>query len=802
MAEHEILRILDFLGRWQLSDHISFWSEILYSLNNDRDTCISLAQTCFREVNFTQAYKFLKEGLNKKNYTENTQPSGEENNNLDESELLCRYLLTQCCIKLGKIQEAENIFTNCFVGTLSELLNNSTMSPSISPKSWKGTPVVNSNNKTASDMFSSLCNNPILLIKSIHNGSLKIPGESAGLYLMGKLFELLDLKLAALYCYVIAVDWNPMLWKAHERLVYLSCQMPQELANICCSLNTWSEKYCELENISVNGSLSSCLSIYAEESNKWTVKKVQDGNLIVTLRGTSENEDCICLNIADFFYNLEDFSSPRQQYRYKSFCLWLESVQNGHIATSLKWPYSKSFDNNFKDSEPTAKWNVIGSDRVNKAMVDIKCNNENKYRDSSCELRSGSIFEILLPLAKLLYQSEWYQCNSVIKAVESFPEPLNRLSLVTELHVKALFESNLWEECNNLCSKINPHNNRQQWINCLDLYSSCLWQLKRSVELINLANLVLQLVEKDVPQLWVVIGNCFSLHREYESSIKCFKKAVQHNPGYIYAYTLIGHEFSIIEKYDEAIQMYQRALKLDPRCHRAHWGIGYVWFKREEYYQARAHFNIALQIVPNNSTLIHYLGLCYLITHDFLTAYNTFQKGILRDPRNPWLKYHAGVVLLELERYEEALTMLTAAHRLASNEPNIHLYLGKIYAQLTRKDKALRHLNIAFDLTKDINEKQIILNLMKDLDDGIPLDSNNTHKVHGNGSSTSINSTFSNKILSSFRNHHFFPIRSDPPNPFTYQQSQTSHTLPTSSNTPIITNNHSLLLSFMPGNNP
>ncbi|KAH8739254.1 TPR repeat protein [Cryptosporidium ryanae] len=786
---YDLLSILSFLDKWQLYDHTRFWGEVISKLLDTKKAKIQVSKLFIKDINLQEALNYLT------NSEDKLDGINQDVNNLSDIDLYGEYLKIKYYMKMCKIEEAENIILKICSKSLVDLANSCTISPSISPKSWKGTPVINENKKTLSSLFSTICANPTMLIKCIHTGELKIPGNSAGLYLWGNVLEELDMKVAALYCYAISLDWNPILWKSFERLISLSCQFPHELVRICCCLNNWGEKHQEYIGSSNDNLVLSTL--YKNESDSWQIKSIQEGNILITVTGKSDSEELYVLDVSDFFYNYSDSTQKRQRQRNFAFNKWLESNNDVH-SFGPSWPYNMDFES-FKLSKTTSlNKQALGS--LDLCFSGFHNSSEKFLTNDSTR---NSLFFMLHILSKLTYQVEWYLCQSFLKMLEDIPCNISTIGYVIELQVKTLFESNQWQECLNVCSSINYETNYNLWINCLDLHSSCLWQLSKSIDLINLSNLVLKIVDKNTPQLWIVIGNCFSLHKEYENSIKCFKRAIQHNPRYVYAYTLIGHELSIIEKYDEAIQMYQKALKIDPRCHRAHWGIGYVWFKREEYNQAKTHFSIALKVVPNNSTLIHYLGLCYLTTHDFLSAYNTFQKGILKDQRNPWLKYHAGIVLLELERYEDALTMLTAAHRLASNEPNIHLYLGKTYSQLSRKDKSLRHLNIAFDLTKDINEKQIILNMMKELESG-PIGEgkfrcSETDRVIRD-SKNGVSSLSGNKTLSSFRNHHYFPIRNDPPNPFIQHQSHQEQNLPHSAPSPIVSGAHSFLLTLMPGN--
>ena len=63
----------------------------------------------------------------------------------------------------------------------------------------------------------------------------------------------------------------------------------------------------------------------------------------------------------------------------------------------------------------------------------------------------------------------------------------------------------------------------------LEYYSSCLWHMKKQVELAHLAYTAL---EKSlfVPEAWIVFGNSYSLQKEHENALKFFNRAIQLNP--------------------------------------------------------------------------------------------------------------------------------------------------------------------------------------------------------------------------------------------------------------------------------
>jgi len=60
----------------------------------------------------------------------------------------------------------------------------------------------------------------------------------------------------------------------------------------------------------------------------------------------------------------------------------------------------------------------------------------------------------------------------------------------------------------------------------LDWLSTALWHLQKEVDLSALTSDLMQ-TERNHVATWIAAGNCFSLHKEHETAIKFFKRAIQ-----------------------------------------------------------------------------------------------------------------------------------------------------------------------------------------------------------------------------------------------------------------------------------
>jgi anaphase-promoting complex subunit 3 len=141
----------------------------------------------------------------------------------------------------------------------------------------------------------------------------------------------------------------------------------------------------------------------------------------------------------------------------------------------------------------------------------------------------------------------------------------------------------------------------------MEVYSNVLWQLKKETDLAYLSH---ELIEADrlSPQAWCAIGNSFSLQREHEQAIKCFKRATQLDPKFAYAFTLQGHEHVANEESEKALFAYRCAISADHRHYNGRYGLGQVFEKMGKFDIAEQHYRFAAQINPTNALLAVRIG--------------------------------------------------------------------------------------------------------------------------------------------------------------------------------------------------
>jgi anaphase-promoting complex subunit 3 len=244
----------------------------------------------------------------------------------------------------------------------------------------------------------------------------------------------------------------------------------------------------------------------------------------------------------------------------------------------------------------------------------------------------------------------------------------------------------------------------------MEVYSTILWHLKEEVQLSYLAQQLTEF-DRNCAATWCVVGNCFSLQKEHETSLKFLKRAIQVDPDFTYAYTLSGHEHISSENWDKALTYFRNAIRLDPRHYNAWYGLGQIYYSQEKYGPAEVHFRKALEINPCSSVLYCYIGMVLNEQKKSLEALQMLSRALEIDPTNSLAQFKKASVLFSEERYDEALAELQILKERAPKEAPIYFLMGKIYKKKSKLHKAMNCLTTALDFdTKSANYIKMAIN--------------------------------------------------------------------------------------------
>ncbi|XP_053952760.1 cell division cycle protein 27 homolog [Anastrepha ludens] len=289
-----------------------------------------------------------------------------------------------------------------------------------------------------------------------------------------------------------------------------------------------------------------------------------------------------------------------------------------------------------------------------------------------------------------------YQCKAAIKHFENnIPKHHLCSSWVQSVIGLAYYELREYESAVSVFKDI--HEAEQYRLDYMEIYSSSLWHLQKEVDLSALAqDLINQ--DKTSPVTWCVAGNCFSLHKEHETAIKFFKRAVQVDPDFVYSYTLLGHELVLTEELDKAADYFHAAVSRDPRHYNAWFGMGTIYSKQEKYELAELYYIKALKINPQNSVILVHIGAMQYFMQKKEQALQTLNTAAMLDPKNPLARFHRGSIYFSLGKHQEALRELEELKEVVPKESVVFYLIGKIHKTLGNVDSALMHFSWATDL--------------------------------------------------------------------------------------------------------
>lgn len=352
---------------------------------------------------------------------------------------------------------------------------------------------------------------------------------------------------------------------------------------------------------------------------------------------------------------------------------------------------------NEKDKKEKEKIETITSND-SKVLLHNSLNNAQTMAHHVLALKKQSA-EGLMALLRELGQSylhlAQYNCKEAISNFGSVPKHHLKTSWVQSMMALAHYELREYEAAAGIFREI--HENEPNRMHLMEIYSTALWHLQREVSLSALAQ-DLMLQDKNSPVTWCVAGNCFSLHKEHETAIKFFKRAVQVDPDFVYSYTLLGHELVITEELDKAMSCFRTAILKDPRHYNAWFGIGTIYSKQEKYELAELHYERALKINPKNSVIMVHIGAMQFFMQKPEQALKTLNAAIAVDPKNPLCKFHRGSMYYSLGKHQEALRELEELKQIVPKESVVYYLIGKIHKNLGNVDSALMHFSWATDL--------------------------------------------------------------------------------------------------------
>ncbi|WWD17246.1 hypothetical protein CI109_101684 [Kwoniella shandongensis] len=291
-----------------------------------------------------------------------------------------------------------------------------------------------------------------------------------------------------------------------------------------------------------------------------------------------------------------------------------------------------------------------------------------------------------------------YNCQEAMKELDGLPHELKTSAWSLDILARCFYEMANYVMARRAflsLLELEPYR-----IQSMEQYSTLLWHLSDPPALSHLSQSLMS-VNRESPQTWIAAGNCFSLQKDHDEAMRCFRRATQVDPGCAYAWTLCGYEAIEMEEYDRAIAFYRTAIRTDARHYNAWYGMGLVYLKTGKHKYAEHHFRRAVEINPTNAVLLCCVGMVLEQSDDIVQAIRYYERAVAYAPDSPMVHFKRIRALVALQRFDEAIAALESLSREAPDEANIFFLLGKCYLRKGRRGEA----TIAFTSARELQPK-------------------------------------------------------------------------------------------------
>jgi anaphase-promoting complex subunit 3 len=288
-----------------------------------------------------------------------------------------------------------------------------------------------------------------------------------------------------------------------------------------------------------------------------------------------------------------------------------------------------------------------------------------------------------------------FDCQLAIQYYNGLPSAQRETPYVLAQIGKAYYEQAQYPESEKFFARVRQF--APSRLEDMEIYSTVLWHQKSDIELAYLAHELME-IDRLSPQAWVAIGNSFSLQREHEQALRCFKRATQLDPSFAYGFTLQGHEFVANEEFDKALEAYRSAIAADSRHYNAWYGLGKVYEKMGKWAVAEQHYRTAAKINPTNAVLVCCIGVALEKLKQPTKALAMYSRACALAPSSALSRFKKARCLMTLNRTREALAELEILRDVAPDEANVWFLMGRLYKSQKMKGEAVRAFTMALNL--------------------------------------------------------------------------------------------------------
>ena len=129
---------------------------------------------------------------------------------------------------------------------------------------------------------------------------------------------------------------------------------------------------------------------------------------------------------------------------------------------------------------------------------------------------------------------------------------------------------------------------------------------------------------------------CFQLD-DHEKAIESWKKSIELNPKYFFAFNNIGKVLLSLKRFEEALENFNKTIAIKPDFFEAHNNKGNALVGLSRFWEAIENYNKAIDIKPDYLLSYIFKGHALSELNELEDALDSYQKAYNMNPDHPFL---------------------------------------------------------------------------------------------------------------------------------------------------------------------
>ncbi|KJP88778.1 hypothetical protein AK88_01468 [Plasmodium fragile] len=521
----------------------------------------------------------------------------------------------------------------------------------------------------------------------------KLPGHSAGYYIMGKLCEkeaknewfndtkkmkLIDI---AFYCYYLCFKSCPLFLCAYKKLLklhgnfYSNTMFTEEV-----------EKLSKVYNFGVPfyQSWGVCSGVEDEDEDDDYGEEDEEEYGEQDEEGYSEEEENEYaeenMGECEGWEDIEAYGEEEtDEYDLENAGALMNENSDSHCDTktgSRKDKISPSDDSILEDLEFQKDTNyidvksaefimsLIGEEEMKKSLLEWEKACEEDINvimgEEGREYISNKAIVNLSVLGKVYYYfyvNDFRKCLGLLEEWEDRP-----MFSTCTVYTKGLchFLLRNYEQASLFFEKI--HDIESLYTKHLPFLSTCYWY-KGDIDKIEY--ILLSYDKKELNEYFLcVIGNYFSLKNNKSMAVYFFRKAMKLNKFYEYAYVLYSCEMRLLGNMRKAALALSKCLQINACNFKVHLLLSVILFQERKYELANVHLSLCLKLNSSDAVVCMYCASIYNHLEKYETALLCLEHAQKNGYEGIDVFIMQGVIFLKMKRNEDALNRFWKAEKI------------------------------------------------------------------------------------------------------------------------------------------